>query len=125
RGEARRPAPLLELREVCKSFGDTPVLVNVSFTVERGEVVALTGPNGSGKSTLLRCLVGWDVPDSGQVLLDGGIYQDRLPVVRAAVAVALGAGDEFADLTVREHLEFMARAHGDNNPDAIIDEVLV
>ena len=115
---------MLELRDINKSFGDTPVLVNVSFTVERGEVVALTGPNGSGKSTLLRCLVGWDTPDSGEVLFEGGAYQDSLPAVRAAVALALGAGDEFADLTVREHLEFMARAHGDDSPDATIDEVL-
>ncbi len=115
---------MLELRQINKAFGDTPVLVNVSFTVERGEVVALTGPNGSGKSTLLRCMVGWDTPDSGEVLFEGGIYQDRLPAVRAAVALALGAGDEFADLTVREHLEFMARAHGDSSPDATIDEVM-
>jgi ABC-2 type transport system ATP-binding protein len=115
---------VLELRGLGKSFGDTPVLVNVSFTVERGEVVALTGPNGSGKSTLLRCMVGWDTPDTGEVLFEGGPYQDRLPAVRAAVALALGAGDEFADLTVREHLEFMARAHGDNDPDGTINEVL-
>jgi ABC-type multidrug transport system ATPase subunit len=115
---------VLELRDINKAFGDTPVLVNVSFTVERGEVVALTGPNGSGKSTLLRCLVGWDTPDSGEVLFEGGAYQDRLPAVRAAVALALGVGDEFADLTVREHLEFMARAHGDDSPDTTIDEVL-
>ena len=91
RGEgSRKRAPVLELRGLSKSFGDTPVLVNVSFTVERGEVVALTGPNGSGKSTLLRCMVGWDTPDSGQVLFEGGPYQDRLPAVRAAVALALG-----------------------------------
>jgi ABC-type multidrug transport system ATPase subunit len=74
---------------------------------------------------LLRCLVGWDAPDTGQVLFDGAPYQDRLPAVRAAVALALGAGDEFPDLTVREHLEFMARAHGAADPDSMIDEVLV
>jgi len=116
--------PVLELRAVSKSYGDSPVLDNVSFSIERGEVVALTGSNGSGKSTLLRCIVGWDEPDSGVVLFQGKPYQDSLPQVRAAVALALGAGDEFVDLTVREHLDFMARAHGDDTPDAVIDEVI-
>ena len=116
--------PVLELREVSKSYGESPVLVNVSFTVDRGEVVALTGSNGSGKSTLLRCVVGWDEPDSGVVLFHGTKYLDNLPAVRANVALALGAGDEFVDLTVREHLEFMARAHGNDDPQLIIDEVL-
>lgn len=119
-----RTVPVLELRQVSKSFGESPVLVNVSFTVEPGEVVALTGSNGSGKSTLLRCVVGWDEPDSGVVLFRGAPYQDSLPAVRGAVALGLGAGDEFTDLTVREHLEFMARAHGADHPDGIVDEVL-
>jgi ABC-2 type transport system ATP-binding protein len=115
---------VLELDAVSKSYGDSPVLVNVSFTVDRGEVVALTGSNGSGKSTLLRCVVGWDEPDSGAVLFEGTKYLDNLPAVRASVALALGAGDEFVDLTVREHLEFMARAHGDDEPGGTIDAVL-
>jgi len=46
------------------------------------------------------------------------------PQVRAAVATGLGGGDVFLELTVREHLEFVARAHGDPAPDRVVDQVL-
>jgi ABC-2 type transport system ATP-binding protein len=116
--------PVLELRNVAKSFGDELVVADVSFTVERGEVVALTGPNGSGKSTVLQCAVGWQEPSSGEVLFDGLPYRDQRAETRAAVAVALGAGADFPGLTVREHLELMARAHGDAGPGVLVASVL-
>jgi len=115
---------MLDVRGVGKSFGDVVVLADVTFTVEPGEVVALTGVNGSGKSTLLRCIVGWDSFDAGQVLFQGAAYDEGRAAVRAAVAVGVEPGTDFSDLTVREHLEFMARAHGNNTPDAIVGEVL-
>lgn len=55
-----------ELRGVCVSFGRRQVLLDVSLSVERGQVVGLMGPNGSGKSTLLRVLVGALAPSSGE-----------------------------------------------------------
>ena len=114
----------MDVRGVFKSFGDVAVLADVTFTVDPGEVVALIGANGSGKSTLLRCIVGWDSIDAGQVLFDGAAYDESNAAVRAAVAVGVDAGTDFSDLTVREHLEFMARAHGSNDPNAIVTEVL-
>ena len=116
--------PVLDLRHVGKSYGDTVVLDEVTFTVEPAEVVALTGPNGSGKSTLLQCIIGWELPSTGAVLFEGEPYLERLPQVRAAVAVALGGGADFPGLTVREHLEFMARAHGNADPGPIVAAVL-
>ncbi len=115
---------VLVVRGVGKSFGDVVVLADVTFTVEPGEVVALTGVNGSGKSTLLRCIVGWDTIDTGQVLFEGNAFDEGRTAVRAAVAVGIEPGMDFSDLTVREHLEFMARAHGNDTPDAIVGEVL-
>ena len=116
--------PVLELRRLSKSYGDVLVLADVSFTVERGEVVALTGPNGSGKSTLLQCAVGWQTPTAGEVLFEGQPYRESAPETRAAVAAALGSGADFSGLTVREHLEFTARGHGDADPRALVDDVL-
>lgn len=116
--------PVLDLRRVGKSYGDTVVLDDVTFTVEPAEVVALTGPNGSGKSTLLQCIIGWELPSTGEVLFQGEPYLERLPQVRSAVAVALGGGADFPGLTVREHLEFMARAHGNADPGPIVAAVL-
>ncbi len=63
--------PVLEARDVVKSFGSTPALRGASVTVGRGEILAVMGPSGSGKSTLLHCLAGILVPDDGQVLFGG------------------------------------------------------
>jgi putative ABC transport system ATP-binding protein len=62
---------MLQLRHLCKSFGDTPVFRDVGFEVARGEFVALVGESGVGKSTLLNCIAGLEQPDSGTLTLDG------------------------------------------------------
>lgn len=65
---------ILEVKNLCKTYGkgDTMVkaLDNVSFSVEKGEFIAIVGPSGSGKSTLLHILGGVDVPTSGNVIID-------------------------------------------------------
>jgi polar amino acid transport system ATP-binding protein len=60
-------APLIEIRNLRKSFGTHTVLKDISLDVQRGKVVALIGPSGSGKSTLLRCINLLTVPEGGQV----------------------------------------------------------
>lgn len=60
-------APVIEIKNLKKSFGNLAVLKDISLTVERGSVVALIGPSGSGKSTLLRCVNLLTVPDGGEI----------------------------------------------------------
>jgi putative ABC transport system ATP-binding protein len=67
-------------RDLVLSFGETPALRGASFSVRRGEIVAVMGPSGSGKSTLLHCLAGILVPASGEVCFDG----QRLDTMREA-----------------------------------------
>src|SRR5688572_17547327 len=65
---------MIQLFHVCKAFRrdrDHPVLRDVSFQVEKGELVFLTGPSGAGKSTLLQLLFGAERPTSGQVVVAG------------------------------------------------------
>ena len=62
---------LIEVKGLCKSFGDVNVLKNVSFTVEKGQTVAVIGPSGSGKSTMLRCLIDLEKADGGSIIIDG------------------------------------------------------
>ena len=62
---------VLQASGVSKSYGDRPVLRNVSFRLYAGQRLALTGPSGSGKTTLLNCLGGVDRPDSGSITLQG------------------------------------------------------
>ncbi|HSK19549.1 MAG TPA: ABC transporter ATP-binding protein [Longimicrobiales bacterium] len=102
----------LTVEGLTRRFGPHTVLDNVSFTVASGQVVALIGPNGAGKSTLLRCVVGADRADAGQVRFGGRPIDESDPWVRAAVAAALDDVDFFPDLSVTEHLELLAFAHG-------------
>jgi ABC-type Fe3+/spermidine/putrescine transport system ATPase subunit len=70
---------LLELHNLNKSYPDGWTLTEVSFTVEEGEVLGLLGPSGCGKTTLLRLIAGLEMPDSGQVLVDGEDVADVAP----------------------------------------------
>jgi ABC-type polar amino acid transport system ATPase subunit len=63
--------PLVELREVRKSFGDNVVLDGIDLSIGRGEAVVVAGPSGSGKSTMLRCINGLESIDAGSVTFDG------------------------------------------------------
>jgi D-xylose transport system ATP-binding protein len=63
--------PLLQLRDITKTFGSVQALTDVDFEVNPGEVMALVGDNGAGKSTLVKCIAGTHTPDSGHILFDG------------------------------------------------------
>ena len=65
----------LQVKDLCKTYiinkRQNNVLVNVNFTIEQGEMIAVMGPSGSGKSTLLYSVSGMDRPTAGQVILGG------------------------------------------------------
>ena len=62
---------LLELDKVLKRFGGLQAVHNLSFTVQKGEIVGLIGPNGAGKTTLFNLINGVYAPDAGRIVLDG------------------------------------------------------
>ena len=61
----------IEVRQVCKRFGDFVALDDVSLSIPTGQLTALLGPSGGGKSTLLRIIAGLEAADSGQVEIEG------------------------------------------------------
>ena len=67
---------ILEVKNITKSFGSTEVLKGISFTLEKGEVLAIIGSSGSGKTTLLRCMNYLEVPDGGSITVNGQPYFD-------------------------------------------------
>lgn len=66
-----KPAPILTLKDICKSFGPVDVLHNVNFELQAGEIHALAGENGAGKSTLMNIIGGVHAPTSGDINLRG------------------------------------------------------
>lgn len=62
---------MIEIKNLRKSFGALEVLKNVDFHVDKGEVITVIGSSGSGKSTLLRCINLLEIPDSGEILMEG------------------------------------------------------
>lgn len=96
--------PDLDLVDVSASYGDRPVLQNVSLSVRTGEVVSIIGPSGSGKSTLLRVLVGLLTPTHGQVSVDGHVvnFQSRRAIrdLRDRVAIVFQQYNLFQNMTV-------------------------
>jgi multiple sugar transport system ATP-binding protein len=95
----------LELHDIRKAYGDTPVLDGVSLSMEGREFVAFLGPSGSGKSTLLRIIAGLETLDGGEVLLDGRRI-DQLPPGERDVAMVFQHYALYPHMSVRENMSF-------------------
>lgn len=68
--------PILEVKNIEKSFGSTKVLKDISFTMEKGQVLTIIGSSGGGKTTLLRALNFLDLPDKGQIIVNNEVLFD-------------------------------------------------
>lgn len=115
---------VLKVSGLKRSFGPNTIFDKFNLEVRTGEAIALTGRNGAGKSTLLRCLIGADRPDDGTVEVCGNAMAETSPQIRRDVATVIDDLDFFPDLSVVEHLDLLARAHGISDPDEVVDEVL-
>jgi branched-chain amino acid transport system ATP-binding protein len=114
-------ATLLRVEGLAKSFGGVHALREVSFTVARGERVALIGPNGAGKTTCFNVIDGQLAPDRGTVRLDDARIDGLAPRVIAARGVGrtFQVAATFASMTVRENVE-VALAARDGRDAALI-----
>jgi ABC-2 type transport system ATP-binding protein len=119
-----KAAPRLAVKGLRHLYADRPVIEDLTFTLRAGRAIALVGPNGAGKTTVLKCIVGSAEPAAGQILLDGVPIDERAELVRRHVASLLDDLDFFPDLTAAEHLDLLARAHGNGTPEDLVDTVL-
>lgn len=109
--------PAIEFRNVCLSFDSKPVLSDISFKVEKGEMVFLTGISGSGKSVLLRLAMGLIKPDSGQIFIEGReidtLEESELLAIRGGLMGMVFQEDSlFTGLTVFENAAYRLEEHG-------------
>ena len=115
---------VLKVAGLRRAYGENTIFDKFNLEVRTGEAIALTGRNGSGKSTLLRCLVGADRPDDGSVEVCGQSMVEASPEIRRDMATVIDDLDFFPDLSVVEHLDLLARAHGQEDPDDMVDAIL-
>ena len=105
--------PYIEFVHVSKSFDDLPVLLDVSFEVRRGEMVAVLGRSGVGKSVTLKHILGFLQPDEGRVFVAGREVSEmgevELEEVRRKVTMVFQSGALFDSLTVAENVAFPLR----------------
>lgn len=120
--------PVIEIMDLCKSFGSNHVLQNFNLTVSRGENVVVLGKSGSGKSVLIKCVVRLLDADSGTVRVLGEdvnvMDRDELDRIRVKIGFLFQNSALYDSMTVRENLEFPMRRHWMNMEKAEMDKVV-
>jgi phospholipid/cholesterol/gamma-HCH transport system ATP-binding protein len=105
--------PYIEFQHVYKAFEEQPVLEDVSFQVQRGEMVAVLGRSGVGKSVTLKHILGFLKPDAGQVFVAGrevsALSEQELVDVRRRVTMVFQSGALFDSLTIGENIAYPLR----------------
>lgn len=99
---------LLNLQEVSRAFGDVQAVDQVSFSVDRGEVVGFLGPNGAGKSTTMRVITQYLDPDSGSVLIDGVPIEEAGLDAKRRIGYLPESNPLYGEMMVSEFLDHVA-----------------
>ena len=108
RPQAKTPkalTPLLEIRNLTKSFDGQHAVDDVNLTIYKGEIFALLGASGCGKSTLLRMLAGFEEPTAGQIMLDG-VDLSRVPPYQRPINMMFQSYALFPHMTVEQNIAF-------------------
>jgi spermidine/putrescine transport system ATP-binding protein len=103
--------PILQLKNVKKSFGSLNAVDGVDLDIVEGELFTIVGPSGSGKTTLIRMLVGMDKPTSGDILLRGKRIND-VPANQRPTCMVFQSLALFPHMTVGENVEYSAKCKG-------------
>ncbi len=98
---------MIDVKNLCKSFGDNKVLNNITETIDKGEKVVIIGPSGSGKSTFLRCLNLLETPTSGEIWFEGQMINKKganVDELRRKMGMVFQHFNLFPHLTVMQNI---------------------
>lgn len=110
---------VLEVKNLNKSYGRKKVLNNVSFKIEAGEILGFIGPNGAGKTTTIKLILGLQLIDSGEVIINGyDIKKDFVKAIEKVGAIVENP-DAYMYLTGRKNLELIASLYKDVSKDKV------
>lgn len=103
---------MIEVKNLCKSFGTHRAVDDLSFQVRSGEVLGFLGPNGAGKTTTMRMIAGFIEPDSGSVSVLGCDVAENPMQTKAMLGYLPEGAPAYAEMSVRKFLEFIAEVRG-------------
>lgn len=120
---------VIEVKDLCKSFGKNDVLKNFSFDLRRGENLVVLGKSGSGKSVLIKCIIGLIKPNSGIVKVLGknmlSLDHKERDLLRARVGFLFQSNALYDSMTVRQNLEFPLRRHRSSLSKPEVDNLVL
>lgn len=102
---------ILEVQSLTGGYTRKPVLQDVTFSIEKGELIGLIGLNGAGKSTTIKHIIGLMQPQSGEIRLNGKTFEEDMDAYRSAFSYIPETPILYEELTLREHLELTAMAY--------------
>jgi ABC-2 type transport system ATP-binding protein len=107
-----------------KKYGTQIAVNDLSFSLEKGEIVGFLGPNGAGKSTTMKMITGSIEPDGGNIEVNG-ISMSKDPIAcKSRIGYLAEANPHYYDLYIKEYLQFVASVHQCNNEQAQIKKVI-
>jgi ABC-2 type transport system ATP-binding protein len=116
--------PIIDVRDITKSFGAKVVVNKIAMRVQPGEIYGFLGPNGSGKTTFLRMLCGLLTPDSGLGTCLGFDLLEEAKEIKRHVGYMTQRFSYYEDLSIRENLDFVARVYDVPNRRQAVEDSL-
>ena len=118
RTNRRQESAVIEVQHLTKRYGPVTAVNDVSFKVERGEILGFLGPNGAGKTTTMRVLTGYMPPTEGKAIVAGYDVLEQPIEAKRRTGYLPETPPLYPDMTVRDYLTFCARIKGVPRPSA-------
>jgi phospholipid/cholesterol/gamma-HCH transport system ATP-binding protein len=123
------PAPVLQIKNLKKSFGENHVLRDFTCDLFEGENVVVLGKSGSGKSVLIKCIIGLMPPDYGSIKVFGEevteFSNEKLDDMRVKVGFLFQSNALYDSMTVRQNLEFPLRRHWNKDEKGSVNDLVM
>src|SRR6187551_2823510 len=114
----------IEVQSLLKQYGEQKAVNNISFTVNKGEIVGFLGPNGAGKSTTMKIITGYLEQTSGEAFVCGINVAENPMETKKKIGYLPELNALYYDMYVKEYLGFIAEVHKIKNPKTKIEEVI-
>lgn len=114
----------IQVRQLTKQYGEQKAVNNISFTVNKGEIVGFLGPNGAGKSTTMKMITGFLEPDTGDISVSGIDVKKEPLEAKKKVGYLPESNALYYDMYIREYLAFIAQVHDIPNAKARVERII-